>query len=210
MTKIKICGLQRTEDVAILNRYLPDLGGFIFYPASRRYLTKEKAAALRKQLNPSIRAVGVFVDAAPETILTYVKEGIIQVIQLHGNETPEFVRWLKAKTDAPVWKAIRVRNKESLEGLEAYGCDGFLLDAFTPLYGGAGKTFDDTLLRKAVIPGPFFMAGGLNVENVGAIMERTHPYGVDVSSSVETDGVKDENKVKAFIETVRRKDEKHE
>jgi phosphoribosylanthranilate isomerase len=210
MTKIKICGLRRKEDAMILNRQHPDLAGFIFYPKSRRYLTKDQAGALRKLLDPSIQTVGVFVNSEPEAILPYVEAGIIQVVQLHGEEPPEEVRWLKARTEAPVLKAIRVRDRTSLEGLDRYDCDGFLLDAFTPGYGGAGKTFDDTLLRQAVIPKPFFMAGGLTPQNVGDIMARTHPYGVDVSSAVETGGYKDESKIKAFIEAVRRKDEQHE
>ncbi|MCH3949465.1 MAG: phosphoribosylanthranilate isomerase [Acidaminococcus sp.] len=210
MTKIKICGLRRREDADILNRYHPDFAGFIFYPKSRRYLEKAQAAAIRKELDASIKTVGVFVNADSAEILTYVDSGIIDVIQLHGDETPEAVRWLKERTEAPIWKAIRVRDKKSLEGLAAYPCDGFLLDAFTAGYGGAGKTFDDTLLRQAEIPKPYFMAGGLNAQNVGAIMARTHPYGVDVSSAVETNGFKDEVKIKAFIEAVRRKDEQNE
>lgn len=210
MTKIKICGLRRREDARILNLFKPDYAGFIFYPKSRRCISGETALALREALDPRVRTVGVFVNERPERILALVRSGAIDAIQLHGEESPEAVRWLKEKAGVPILKAIRVKEKKSLQGLEAYDCDYFLLDAFTAQYGGAGRTFDETLLQGAVIPRPFFMAGGLDAENVGPIIERTRPYGVDVSSAVETDGVKDAAKIRAFIEAVKRKDEQHE
>lgn len=210
MTVIKICGLRRLEDAAILNREKVDAAGFIFYPPSRRFVRPELAGKIKKALRPSIRTVGVFVKEQPERIAALHEAGIIDMAQLHGDESPDDLAIVRGLTDMPLIKAIRVRSRESLQNLDQYDCDYFLLDAFTNDYGGKGKRFDLSLLEGIKIPKPFFLAGGLTAANVAILMTSVHPYGVDVSSAVETDGIKDAKKIHAFIKAVRRKDEEDE
>lgn len=210
MTVIKICGLRRLEDAFILNREKVDAAGFVFYPPSRRFVRPELAGKIKKALRPSIRTVGVFVKEKPERIAALHEAGIIDMAQLHGDESPDDLAMVRSLTDMPLIKAIRVRNRESLQNLDQYDCDYFLLDAFTNDYGGKGKRFDLSLLAGIKIPKPFFLAGGLTAANVAILMTSVHPYGVDVSSAVETDGIKNAQKIHAFIKAVRRKDEEDE
>ena len=207
MTKIKICGLRRPEDVAMVNRWRPDFAGFVF-AAGRRQVTQEKARALRQQLDPAIPAVGVFVRERIETVAALANEGIIQLIQLHGDEDQAYIAGLRQKTKAPIIKVIRVKDKESLEHLEKWDCEYFLLDAFSQSqFGGQGKTFDHKLLKDLTLPKPFFLAGGLNTDNVEDAVRCVRPYGVDTSSGVETGGFKDEEKIRGFIRTVRKEEQ---
>ena len=210
MTVIKICGLRRLEDAVILNREKVDAAGFVFYPPSRRFVRPELAGKIKKLLYPSIRTVGVFVKEDPERVAALHEAGIIDMAQLHGDESPDDLAFLRSLTDMPLIKAIRVRSRESLQNIDQYDCDYFLLDAFTKDYGGKGKRFDLSLLEGITMPKPFFLAGGLTAGNVAALMTSVHPYGVDVSSAVETDGIKDAKKIHAFIKAVRRKDEEDE
>lgn len=208
MTKIKICGLRREKDVQMVNKWQPDLAGFVFAPG-RRQVDRSTALHLRLLLKPEIPAVGVFVNASIPEIAALVHDGIIQMVQLHGDETPEYIRALKQVAAAPVIKAIRVKNPESLENLDRYPCEYFLLDAFSKeQYGGLGQSFDHSLLTGKEIPKPYFLAGGLNPDNGGEAVRTLHPYGVDISSGVETDGWKDENKISAFVRAVRKEDAK--
>ena len=207
MTKIKICGLRRPEDVAMVNRWQPDYAGFVF-AAGKRQVTQEKARALRQQLDPAIPAVGVFVREPVERAAELANEGIIQLVQLHGDEDAAYIAALRKLTKAPIIKVIRVRDKESLEHLESWDCDYFLLDAFSKSqFGGLGKTFDHKLLKDLKLPKPFFLAGGLNEGNIEDAISCVHPYGVDTSSGVETDGLKDEGKIRGFIRVVRKEEQ---
>lgn len=207
MTKVKICGLRRPEDVAMVNRWRPDYAGFVF-AAGKRQVTKEQARALRQQLDPAIPAVGVFVRAAVDVVSDLVNVGIIQLIQLHGDEDAGYIAELRKRTKAPIIKVIRVKEKESLEHLETWDCEYFLLDAFSKSqYGGLGKTFDHNLLKDLKLPKPFFLAGGLNEGNIEDALTCVHPYAVDTSSGVETDGVKDEEKIRGFIRAVRKEEQ---
>lgn len=207
MTKVKICGLRRPEDVAMVNRWRPDYAGFVF-AAGKRQVTKEQARALRQQLDPAIPAVGVFVRAAVDVVSDLVNVGIIQLIQLHGDEDAGYIAELRKRTKAPIIKVIRVKEKESLEHLETWDCEYFLLDAFSKSqYGGLGKTFDHNLLKDLKLPKPFFLAGGLNEGNIEDALSCVHPYAVDTSSGVETDGVKDEEKIRGFIRAVRKEEQ---
>lgn len=207
MTKVKICGLRRPEDVAMVNRWRPDYAGFVF-AAGKRQVTKEQARALRQQLDPAIPAVGVFVRAAVDVVSDLVNVGIIQLIQLHGDEDACYIAELRKRTKAPIIKVIRVKEKESLEHLETWDCEYFLLDAFSKSqYGGLGKTFDHNLLKDLKLPKPFFLAGGLNEGNIEDALTCVHPYAVDTSSGVETDGVKDEEKIRGFIRAVRKEEQ---
>ena len=200
MTRVKMCGLRRAEDIEATNRLMPEYIGFVFAPASRRYIAPEEAAALRQRLRPGIRAVGVFVDAKESAAARLLAEGVIDIAQLHGNEDGAYIARLKARTGKPVIRAFRVKNAEDLRAAEASPADMILLDAGA----GDGKTFDWSLLSS--VSRPFFLAGGLTPENVAEAVKRYHPFAVDVSSGIETDGFKDCNKMRAFMRAVREGD----
>ncbi|MGI6069612.1 MAG: phosphoribosylanthranilate isomerase [Blautia sp.] len=201
MTKIKICGLRRIEDVEMVNRYLPEYAGFVFAPSSRQ-VTAEEAGILKKALVPEIQSVGVFVDAPFAEIVEICKRGIIDVVQLHGHEDADTIRAVKEATGKTVIKAVRVQNKEQVEAAQKLPCDFLLLDTFRPgAAGGTGEDFDLSILPK--LGKPFFLAGGLRPENVRAKMDRCCPYGVDVSSGVEQGGWKEEMLIRQFVQEVR-------
>lgn len=207
MTKIKLCGIRRPEDVAMVNRAQPDYAGFVFAPG-RRQVTAEEAENLRRQLDPAIAAVGVFVKAPVEEAAALANRGTIQLIQLHGEEDEAYVKALRERTQAPIIRVIRVRGPESLRDLERYDCDYFLLDTYSgSQFGGMGKTFDHSLIRQARFPRPFFLAGGLDPANVAAAIAESSPFGVDTSSGIETAGIKDENKIRAFVSAVRKEEQ---
>lgn len=207
MTKIKICGLKRLEDVAAVNQFLPDYAGFVF-ASGKRQVTLEHARTLRAALKKSICPVGVFVDEATEKICQAVRESIIQAVQLHGDETADQVRLLKKtlkNTEIPIIKAISVTHRASLK--EELSCwqnspvDYLLLDAGK---GGTGKCFDHQLLEYLLpLKKPWFLAGGITDSNVVELKNRFKPYCIDVSSGVETDGYKDEKKMESIIRRVR-------
>lgn len=207
MTAIKICGITRMEEIKALNDLAVDYAGFVFYSKSRRCISVDQAASLKKELRPSIKAVGVFVKADISCIAELIGRSIIDLVQLHGDEPPEYLEQLRAVTKVPLIKAIRVKDRESFENLEAYDCDYFLLDGFTEGYGGNGQSFHTDLLEGISLPQPYFIAGGLSADNVRAITKKARPYGVDVSSAVEIDGVKDAGKISAFVESVRKDEE---
>lgn len=206
MTKIKLCGLRRPEDVAMVNRAMPDFAGFVF-AKGRRQVTPEAARALRKQLDPKIRAVGVFVKAPVEKVAALANEGTIQCIQLHGDEDGDYIRTLRWRTKVPIIKVLRVKNRASLANLERWDCECFLLDTFAgSQFGGMGKAFDHSLLGQVQFPRPFFLAGGLDPGNVAEAIRDWAPYGVDTSSGIETDGYKDDEKIRAFVRAVRKEE----
>lgn len=202
MTKVKICGLSRREDIAYVNAFKPDFIGFVFYEKSKRAVTPEKALELKGLLDRSIKTVGVFVNAAPAFVAELAELGAIDLIQLHGDEDADYCKKLRLLTDAPLIKAVRVRSKESLTGLEKYPVDYFLFDTYQAgVYGGTGQRFEVELGQD--IPKPFFIAGGLDAGNVAAVIKKNKPFAVDVSGGVETDGRKDPKKISAFIASVR-------
>ncbi|MGN8818760.1 phosphoribosylanthranilate isomerase [Oribacterium sp. HCP28S3_H8] len=202
MTKIKICGLRRMEDITIVNELQPEYIGFVFYPCSRRYIKPEEAARLREKLSPGIRAVGVFVDASVEMVSDLIRQDIISIVQLHGRENAAYISELRERTDdkARIIKAELIHTEEDLRRASGSTADSVLLDAGL----GAGKTFDWQLLRD--FGRPYFLAGGLTIANVSGAVRTLQPYAVDVSSGVETDGYKDPAKVEAFITAVREAD----
>ncbi len=195
--KIKICGLFREEDIEYANQVMPDYIGFVFWEHSRRYVSHEKAAALRSLLKPEIQAVGVFVDAPPEEVVSLLEEGVIDMAQLHGEETEEDIQYLRAVTGKPVMKAVRVKNRWDVEAWLDSSADYLLFDSGM----GSGVAFDWRLL--ADIPREFFLAGGLNPENLKQAVETVSPYAVDISSGVETDGIKDRCKMQEAVVSVR-------
>ena len=202
MTKVKICGLSRREDIAYVNAFKPDFIGFVFYEKSKRAVTLEEALELKSLLAQELKAVGVFVNAPLEFVAELAALGAIDLIQLHGDEDAEYCKKLRLLTDAPLIKAVRVRSKESLAGLEKYPVDYFLFDTYQAgVYGGTGQRFEVELGQD--IPKPFFIAGGLDADNVAAVIKKNKPFAVDVSGGVETDGRKDPKKISAFIASVR-------
>lgn len=202
MIKVKICGLKRTQDVQMINRLKPDFAGFVFAKSSRQ-VSDELAAALRSEMSEEIPAVGVFVKEPIEHIRQLCKAGIIQMVQLHGDEDADYIERLRREIPGvPVIKAVRVRSAQQILEAGKMDCDYLLLDTFVKgVYGGSGEQFDKSLIPE--LQKPYFLAGGLTVENVQKNIKACHPFAVDVSSAVETDGVKDEIKIKDFLERVR-------
>ena len=197
MTRIKMCGLRRPEDIAAANEIRPDYVGFVFFPGSRRYVPPETAAALRSALRPDIQAVGVFVDEDPDTVARLLADGAIDLAQLHGHEDEAYIARLREKTDRPLIQAFRIRSAADAAAAQTSPADHILLDAGA----GDGKTFDWSLLHG--VSRPYFLAGGLNPENVAAAVRNLHPFAVDVSSGIETDGWKNIEKMRAFARAVR-------
>ncbi|MFG6355885.1 MAG: phosphoribosylanthranilate isomerase [Acetatifactor sp.] len=197
MLKIKICGLTRLEDIACVNRLMPDYIGFVFWPGSRRYVSAEQAARLKAALSPRIRAVGVFVDASAEEIVGLLREGVIDMAQLHGEEPEEDLRRIRELTGKPVIRAVKVRCRRDVEAWQGSAADYLLFDSGM----GSGQTFDWSLLDG--VNRPYFLAGGLGEDNLEQVLARVRPYGVDLSSSLETDGYKDPEKIRRVTELVR-------
>lgn len=200
-TKIKICGLYRNCDIDYVNETRPDFAGFIFYPPSHRYVTEEQMRHFRERLKQEIPAVGVFVDEPVEQVARYLEEGLIQVAQLHGHEDEDYIKKLrKLVPGCEIWKAFRIQSKADLQNAAKSSADRILLDNGY----GTGRCFDWRLMEGQDIPRPFLLAGGLHPGNVEAALERFHPWGVDVSSGVETDKQKDLGKIREMIWKIRR------
>ena len=197
MTKIKLCGLKRPQDIQAANELLPAYIGFVFAPKSRRYVHPDRAEELRRMLNPGIIPVGVFVNETPETVAALLDRGIIDIAQLHGKEDEAYIR-LRQLTKKPLIQAFRIDTPADVAAAQASTADYVLLDSGA---GGTGTCFDWSLLQD--IQRPYFLAGGLTPENVGGAVATLHPYAVDVSSGIETDGAKDKEKMTQFVRAVR-------
>lgn len=198
--KLKFCGLTREADICAANETRPDYIGFVF-AESRRRVTDEQAARLRVQLAPGIQAVGVFVNDDPTHIAELANHGVIDLIQLHGGESAAYIRRLRTMTAAPVIYAVRVGTHEDIERVKPYSVEYFLLDTCTKdAYGGSGKTFDWSLI--GAVGKPYFLAGGLNESNIPRAVQ-TGAYALDLSSGIETDGVKDAAKMRRVAALIR-------
>lgn len=203
--KIKICGLREPAHAIKAAELGADFLGFVF-AASPRQVTPDQAREIIRQLPGQPARVGVFVDETPEVINEIVSYCGLDMVQLHGRETPGECRRIKR----PVIKGFRVRDAGSLAEMEEYrgAVAMFLLDSYVRgVAGGTGRAFDWSLARQAAALGKILLAGGLNPENVRAAIEAARPYGVDVSSGVETGGIKDMAKIEAFIRQVRGRDD---
>lgn len=199
MTKIKTCGLTREREIDYVNQYLPDYAGFVLcFPKSRRSLSLERAEQLIRLLNPGVGAVGVVVDLPLEQAIGLLNRGFLDALQLHGDEDADYIRALKAATGRQVWKAFQIRSAADLEAAAASPADMVVLDSGQ----GSGQVFDWSLLRD--FGRPYFLAGGLGPGNVVRAVKQLHPYGIDLSSGIETDGVKDKGKLSSVISSVRR------
>ncbi|MBQ8162460.1 MAG: phosphoribosylanthranilate isomerase [Clostridia bacterium] len=198
MTKIKICGMMRKEDIEAVNEALPDYIGFILhFEKSRRNVSVDAAREMRSLLRREILPVGVFVDQPVEVIEQAARTISLSVIQLHGREDEDTIRAVKDATGLPVWKAFRVQSPEDLERAAQSPADEVLLDNGY----GTGHLFDWSLTTG--FTRPFMLAGGLTPENIPDAIERLRPRLVDLSSGVETDGAKDPEKILAAVRAVR-------
>ena len=207
MLKLKICGMRRPEDIEMANRHKPDYIGFVFADSPRK-VSYEQAKELSELLSDAIVPVGVFVNEHMKLIVDLFKDGIIEMAQLHGDEDEKYIRNLKDKSieetgkQIPVINAIEIKdgadyNDELLKWRDS-ASDYFILDSGK----GSGKTFDWSLIDKEseFFKNSIFLAGGLNSENLALAIEEFNPFAVDLSSSVETEGFKDEEKIKKIIE----------
>ena len=196
MVKLKICGMRRAEDIEMANSYKPDYIGFVFAESPRK-VSYEQAKELSDLLSEDIVPVGVFVNEHMKLIVDLFKDGIIEMAQLHGDEDEKYIRNLKDKSIEETGKQIPVINAIELKWRDS-ASDYFILDSGK----GSGKTFDWSLLDKEseFFENSIFLAGGLNSENLALAIEEFNPFAVDLSSSVETEGFKDEEKIKKIIE----------
>lgn len=190
MAKIKICGLKRKEDIYYVNELKPDYIGFILTDGFRRSISMPQARELKALLDEDIQAVGVFVDDDIDKINSALDEGIIDIVQLHGTESPEYCKKIKS----PV---IKYFAPSDFNKIAEYETEFYLFDAGT----GSGRTFDWNKIPQTKTP--FFLAGGINKDNINRAMEQVNPYCIDLSSAVETNGVKDYNKINEIMECMK-------
>ena len=204
--RVKICGITRLEDALAAAHAGADALGFNFWPKSKRYVEPRAAGEIIALLPPFVAAVGVFVDPTREEALRAAELSGVHWLQLHGDETPE----LCASLPLPVIKALRVRDRASLDALARYEVAGFLLDADTAGYGGSGERFDWSLAAEGARRAPIILAGGLRPENVADAVRQVRPWAVDVASGVESaPGIKDHEKTARFIREAKAVKEKN-
>lgn len=198
--KIKLCGMFREEDIDYVNEALPDYIGFVvMFPKSHRNISLETALRLKKRLSPKIKSVAVSVDADVEMLAEFANSGAAELLQLHGNENAEYIAELRRLTDVPLIKAVKVTEFADIERVQTLDADFLLLDSGT----GSGKAFDHSLIRRAEIKKPFFLAGGLTPENLPQAVRNVNPFGVDLSSGIETEKFKDREKILAAVRVAR-------
>lgn len=197
-TKIKLCGLRTAADIAAVNEAQPDYAGFILTSRFWRYVPPQTVKQLRGGLAGGIKTVGVIVDEPVEYAAALLTEGVVDSVQLHGQEGADYIAALRALAPGhTICKALRVNTRADLAAARVCTADRLLLDSGT----GSGQTFDWSLL--AGFERPFFLAGGLDAGNVAAAIAQVHPWGVDVSSGIETDRKKDSEKIIAFVRAAR-------
>ena len=197
--KIKICGLRRLKDIVAANRAKPDYIGFVF-AKSKRQISAETASELKNKLDKRIKTVGVFVNQPVDFIAELHKNKIIDMAQLHGDEDDEYIESLRSLCDCKIIKAVSVGDK--LPDLTKTA-DYLLFDKASEQRGGTGESFNWNVLGNYQGV-PYFLAGGLSLDNVGDALQKLSPFGVDVSSGVEIDGFKNSDKINEFVQTVRR------
>lgn len=198
MTKIKLCGMRNAADIAVVNQLKPDYIGFILAPQFWRYVPSETVAKLKAALDPAIQVVGVFVNQDVHEVARLLAEGTIDVAQLHGQEDEAYIAALRQMTGKPIFKAFKINTPEAVAAANASSADCVLLDSGT----GTGTVFDWSLLEQ--IRRPYFLAGGLHPGNVADAVRTLQPYGVDVSSGIETNKRKDPEKMAAFVAAVKK------
>lgn len=201
-TRIKICGITNLEDALCAVDAGADALGFVFYEKSPRYVPPVKVAQIVSALPPFVTTVGLFVNVDSAVIRQTMSTAGLNVIQLHGDELPEDC----CLPPYPVLKAVRVKDADSLVGIDEYDVSALLLDAWDDQqYGGTGESFDWQLARKLTGSLPIILAGGLTPDNVTQAIQEVNPYAVDVSSGIEkSPGLKDHNKIYEFIRQVKK------
>ena len=193
MAKIKFCGLTRPCDIETVNELKPDYIGFVFWQKSKRYITRRKAKELKAMLSNNIKAVGVFVDEDILQVVELLKDGTIDIAQLHGSEDEAYIKELKNLTGKQIIKAFKIESNADISMANESSADYVLLDAGM----GDGKTFDWNIINN--IQRPYFLAGGLDCNNVSEAVSKLAPFAVDVSSGIETEGLKDPTKMREFM-----------
>lgn len=196
-TELKICGLSRLEDIIAVNRHGADYAGFVFFQKSKRYVDPYKANELIELLRTDIKPVGVFLDEPLDNVVRIARLTGVEMIQLHGHESEEYVEYIKRTLDRPVIKAYKASEEGALEKAANSNADYVMIDSGA----GSGIKFDWSILQG--FKRDYFLAGGLDPESVGEAIKILEPFAVDVSSGVETDGIKDEKKIAEFIKAVR-------
>ena len=201
MSKLKICGLRRYEDIEYVNEFSPDYAGFILSKPFWRSINIDTLANLTERLSRNITPVGVFVNEKIDYIIHFSK--YLSVIQLHGDENNEYIKALRTKTDCEIWKAVRPQTTDEISKACSLDADKLLIDSFSKdSVGGTGKVGNWDIIKQAKITKPFFLAGGISSDNVTDAINTVNPFGVDVSSSVETDKKKDREKIKNIVEII--------
>lgn len=203
-TRVKICGITREQDLDAATAAGADALGFVFYPPSPRFLAVKRAAELVRRMPPFVSSVGLFVNPDPDFVRATLAAVPLDLLQFQGDESPEFC----AQFGRPYLKVARMRpGLDLLEFARTFAsARGLLLDAYVEAYGGAGQTFDWSLVPRD-LPMPILLAGGLTADNVGSAIRKLRPWAVDVSSGVEiAKGIKDAAKIAAFIAAVKNAD----
>ena len=215
--KVKMCGISKVETIPAVVEAKPDYMGLVFAP-SKRQVTVDQAKILVEELhrgyakkygsdtehdkNGTIKTVGVFVNETVENLVTIANEANLDAVQLHGDEDEAFIQSLKERTNVEVWKAVQIRSAADVEKWIDSSADMLLFDAYhKDERGGTGEVFDWSSLD--AFERPFMLAGGLDSTNVARAIRTVRPYGIDISSGIETNGVKDDEKITAFIKIVK-------
>ena len=196
-TELKICGLSRLEDIVAVNRHGADYAGFVFFEKSKRYVDPYKANELIELLRADIKPVGVFMDEPIDNVVRIARLTGVELVQLHGHESDEYVEYIKRTLDRPVIKAYKASEEGALERALHTSADYVMIDSGA----GSGKKFEWSILKD--FKRDYFLAGGLDPDSVGEAISMLEPFAVDVSSGVETDGIKDEKKIESFIKAVK-------
>ncbi len=197
--KLKLCGLRRPEDIEMINEAGPDYVGFIFAP-TRRYVAPETVRELCQGLDPGIKKVGVFVNETAEKMAETAEISDVDIIQLHGDEGIDEIYRLRELFPGEIWKGVRVRLPLDIRRAEALPVDMLLYDSFVAgEYGGTGKRANMAAISDAEPAKPFFLAGGINAENIDEILSAISPWGIDISSGFEEGGLKNREKLMGIM-----------
>lgn len=201
MKYVKFCGIRRDEDVTYVNELLPDFIGIIFYEKSHRNVTINQAKKIKGMLTDKIKAVGVFVDKPEVEVIKICETVNLDMIQLHGQEESDYINTLRKYIDIPVIKAVRYQFKEQLFRAEKLPVDYLLIDTYSKAAaGGTGKAFDWREIPP--LEKPYFLAGGIDKDNIEEAL-KTNAFALDISSGIETDRIKDFDKMKTLIDIVK-------
>jgi len=204
MTRIKICGITNKKDALAAAGLGIDMLGFVFYEKSKRYVKPSVVCDIASDIPPAMGRVGIFVDEERESVLKTAIDGCLNMLQFHGDETPEYCASMRG--EYKVIKAFRIKDRQSLKTINDYDVDYYLLDTYDKSEkGGTGTLFDWKIIQDFEFLKPVIISGGITPDNVGKAIRELAPYGVDVSTGVETSpGIKDHSLMKKFVENARK------